>query len=144
MSRFCWVIWSGPVFENQHKKLTQFFIFTNLHILWRFTSQKMQYIHEMRCPLSSLKEIDAFWYPSHPSMIKIGWSNWKKVTLLDPEKSLWFLLRIEAIRCKSKRLFRIYSHRFIWLSWIFMPGMIWRALISLFDIQMLSWNIWSP
>ena len=56
--------------ENQHEKLTQIFIFTNLHILWRFTSQKMQYIDEIWCPLSLPKEIDAFWYPSHPLVSK--------------------------------------------------------------------------
>ena len=59
-------------------KIYQIFIFTNLHIFWRFTSQKMQYIHETWCPLSLPKEIDAFWYPSHPSMIKIGWYKWGK------------------------------------------------------------------
>ena len=144
ISRFCWVIWRGPIFENQHEKLTQIFIFTSLHILWRFTSQKMQYIHETWCPLSLPKEIDAFWYPSHPSMIKIGWSKWGKVTLLDPKQSLWFSLKIEVIRCKFKHLLRIYSHRFIWLSWIFMQVIIWKALIHFCDIRMLFWNIWNP
>ena len=144
ISRFCWVIWRGPFFENQHENLIQIFIFTNIHILRRPTSQKMQCIHETWCALSSPKEIDAFWYLRHWSMIKIGWSKWGKVTILDPKQSFWFLLKIEVICCKFKHLFRIYSHRFIWLSWIFMRGIIWRALIPLCDIRMLSWNIWPP
>ena len=144
MNRFCWVIWRGPIFENQHEKLTQIFIFSSLHILWHSTSQKMKYIHETWPALSSLKKIDAFWYPSHSSMIKIGWSKWETLTLLDRKRSLWFLLKIEAICCKSKRLLRIFSHRFIWLCKIFIRGIIWRALIPLCDIRMLSWNIWSP
>ena len=143
ISRFCWVIWHGPFFENQHAKLTQIFIFTEIHILWRPTSPTMQCIHETWCALSSPKEIDAFWYPSHLSISKIGWSKWGKVTLLNPKQSLWFLFKIEVICCVLKRLLRVFSHRFIWSSKIFMRGVIWRALILLYDILTLSWNIWS-
>ena len=86
----------------------------------------------------------AFWYPNHLSMIKIGWSKWGKVTLLEPKRSLWFLLKIEVIRCNFKCLLGIFSLIFIWSIRIFMWRIIWRALIPLCDIRMLSWNIWSP
>ena len=105
--------------------------------------QKIQYIHEKGRALSSQKEIHAFWYPSHPYMIQIEWSKWGKLTLLDPKQSLRFLLKIEAIYCKFKHLLRIFSHRFIWSSKTFMRGIIWRGMIPLCDIRILSWNIWS-
>ena len=64
--------------------------------------------------MSLPKIIDAFWYPSHPSMIKFGWSKWGKVTLLHPKRSLWFLLKIEVIRCNFLKVlawnFLTYSH----------------------------------
>ena len=69
----------------------------------------MQCIHETWCPLSLPKEIDAFWYPSHPSMIKIGWSKWGKVSFLDPKQFLWFLLKLKQSAVNSSTYFE-FSH----------------------------------
>ena len=107
------------IFWKSAWKIDSIFIFTNLHILWRFTSQKMQYIHKTWCLFSSLKEIDAFWYPRHPSMVKIGWSknlsekkwhSWILNNLFD------FYWKLKKFCCKCKHLLWIFSHRFVWIE----------------------------